>query len=267
VGLVTPLLPWLAILSLLALKPNHGWAAWWIWLPPVCVAAGCRYLAAACQNSPGGLPSEAVEAFLNVPVALTLGLAALWLLAPYASRRGLLGTFLGSLVILSGFTLFSFVARAGWALGTEAIMSLLDPRHCAATTSAGLEAMPLLVPAVLPTPVIAAAMALCGLACRGRYRPLALWLWLFVSLLVVWAGVTALFDWLCYAATGGREGYDLFLGLGLQMWLVSFMMLLPFLILSAASPLFRERLKGLLHVEREAPEPEPVLGNVPAAAP
>ena len=40
-GLVPQFLPWLAMLGLLALKPNRGWSAWWIWLPLACLAGGC----------------------------------------------------------------------------------------------------------------------------------------------------------------------------------------------------------------------------------
>ena len=46
------LLPWLAILALLALKPNRGWSAWWIWLPLAGLAAGCHCLQLALQGSP-----------------------------------------------------------------------------------------------------------------------------------------------------------------------------------------------------------------------
>ena len=47
--------------------------------------------------------------------------------------------------------------------------------------------------------------------------------------------------------------YAPFLGIGLLMVAVTFATLLPFLVLSGVSPLFRERLKGLLQVKPEAP--------------
>ena len=54
------------------------------------------------------------------------------------------------------------------------------------------------------------------------------------------------------ASPGGLE-YAAFLAIGLLMVAVTFATLLPFLILSAASPLFRERLKALLQVGPEVP--------------
>jgi hypothetical protein len=53
------------------------------------------------------------------------------------------------------------------------------------------------------------------------------------------------------------------LAIGLFMAMFTFAMLLPFLILSSASPFYRERLKALLHVKSEAP---PVMAPVPEAS-
>ena len=129
------LLPWLAILALLALKPNRGWSAWWIWLPLACLAAGCHCLELALRSSDTGLPEGMLGVFLEVPVAWGFGLAALWLLASYLGDCGRFRTFLGSVAVLAAFMVFSFAARVGWGLGVEPIMSLLNPRGCAATAS------------------------------------------------------------------------------------------------------------------------------------
>lgn len=53
------------------------------------------------------------------------------------------------------------------------------------------------------------------------------------------------------ALPGGAE-YAPFLGIGLLITAVTFATLLPFLILSSASPSFRDRLKALLHLKAEA---------------
>jgi uncharacterized membrane protein len=184
-------------------------------------------------------------------------LAALWLLASYLGNRHRFRTFLGSLTVLVAFIIFSFAARVGWSLGVEPIASLLDPRHCAATASVGVAALPFLFPLVLPAPGLAVAMVLCGLAYRGRHRPCGLYLWLFLSLLAVWVAVSALGFVLCRMASPGSMYCDPFLGIGLLMVVVSFATLLPFLILSSASPFFRARLKALLHVK---PEAAPAMG-------
>jgi len=248
-GLVPPLLPWLAILALLALKPNRGWSAWWIWLPLAGLAAGCHWLQLAAQGAPNGMVGGALEVLLEVPVALAFGLAALWLLAPYFGGSHRFRTFLGMLAVLVAFMVFSFAARAGWGLGVEQIASLLDPRHCAVTASVGVMALPFLVPLVLPAPGLAAAMGLSGLACRGRYRPFRVCLWLGLSLLAVWVAGPALVYGGCRIAAPGSMEYGLFLGTGLLLVVVTGASLLPFLILSLIHPFYRERLQALLQVK------------------
>ena len=255
-GLASGLLPWLAILALLALKPNRGWSAWWIWVPLAVEAGGCHWLQQVGQGSPADRSGEAIGLLLQIPVALGFGLAALWLLAPCLGRSHRFRTFLGIWAVLLFSIAFSFAAIVGWGLGMEPVASLLDRRHCAATANVGVMALPFLVPLTLPAPGLAAAMVLCGLACRGRHRPVGLYLWLFLSLLVVWAG-PALLQLLCRIASPGSLEYALVLGIGPLMVAVTFATLLPFLILSSASPFYRERLKALLNVK---PEAMPAIG-------
>ena len=124
-GLVPGLLPWLAILALLALKPNRGWSAWWIWVPLAGVAGGCHWLQQAVHTSPTDRSGEALGMLLEVPIALAFGLAALWLLAPYLGRNHRFRTFLGISAVLLFSIAFSFAATVGWGLGMEPIASLL----------------------------------------------------------------------------------------------------------------------------------------------
>jgi len=263
-GLVPRLLPWLVMLALLGLKPNRGWSAWWIWLPLACVAGGCHCLKLASQGTSNALVEGTLGLFLEVPVALTLGLAALWLLVPYLDCRHPFRAFLGMLTVLAGFTVFSFAARVGWGLGVEPIASLLDPRHCAATANAGMMGLPFVVPLVLPIPGLAAAIVLCGLACQGRYRPFGLYLRLFVSLLAVWVGMSVLLYVFWRIAWPGGTEFAPFIPVGLIMAVVTFVILLPSLVLSSISSFFRERLKTLLHLKAEAPPaPDPVLTDYP----
>jgi hypothetical protein len=120
-GLAPRLLPWLAILALLALKPNRGWASWWIWVPLAVLAAGAHWLQAALPGSPGNGFGEASEILLDMPVALGFGLAVLWLLASHLGHHNRFGTFLGSLAVLAAFIIFSFAATAGWSLVAEPV--------------------------------------------------------------------------------------------------------------------------------------------------
>ena len=73
--------------------------------------------------------------------------------------------------------------------------------------------------------------------------------WLAIlSLLAVCVAGSVLLNVLCRIASSGGLEYAPFLGIGLLMVVVTSAALLPFLILSWASSLFRERLKALLHV-------------------
>ncbi len=248
-GLGARLLPWLVILALLALRANRGWSGWWVWLPLGALAIAYYWLRQALQGSVGNGAGAALEIFLDIPMAWGFGLAALWLLASHLDRHRLFQTFLGSLAVLAVFAVLSFASTAGWGLMAEPVASLLDPRHCAATTGAGLMAVPLLVPLALPTVVLAVALALSGLACRGRYRPFWGYVWFGLSLLGGWIGISVLLHALYHELIPGLAGYGPFLGIALVMTFLTFIVSLPFLVLSTTSSFFRERLKALLHVK------------------
>lgn len=247
VGLMSPALPWLAILALLALKPNCGWSTWWIWIPLTVLAAGWHGLEPALQDPGSGLDQNALNLFVDVPIALALGLAALWLLAPYLGRGHRSLAFLGSVLVLSGFSVFSFAATAGWDVGAESIMGLMDPRHCSDTTLTGELALPLFVPLAALAAAVATAMSLSGLACRGRYRPWWLCLWLLLFLSVAWLVASGLLHAWCRMAAPDSM---MILSWGTPFIVaILFVTLLPFLILSSINPFFRERLKSLLHLQ------------------
>jgi hypothetical protein len=258
-----PLLPWLAILGLLALKPNRGWSAWWIWLPLAGLAAGWHYVELGIESSSTGLPKGAFEVLCDVPVALAFGLAALWLLASWLGRIHRFSGFLSAWFLLVVFIVFSLAAMAGWDQEVEPILGLLDPRQFSATTAAGALGMPLLSPLALLALVVAAALVLGGLACRGRGGPFRLCVWLFLSLVAVWFAVSAALYFLDPKGLPFSMDFGTLLAIGLFMAMFTFAMLLPFLILSSASPFYRERLKALLHVKSEAP---PVMAPVPEAS-
>lgn len=230
-NLMPDLLPWLALLALLALKPNRCGPAWWIWLPLTCLLAGLHCLQLGFHQRAPGFPNEALIATFSVPCALGFGLAATWLLAPYLARSRRFRTSLCLLPTLALFSAFSYAAPANWE------------------GEAGETAMKLLALLVLVTLVLAAAILCCGWICRGRYGPLRLCLALFVSLLVVcFAVLSPLAVGEMLTTRGGGELSGLFV-----CWLFgaagSFVVLLPFVVLSAANSLFRERIKALCHLE------------------
>jgi hypothetical protein len=130
-------------------------------------------------------------------------------------------------------------------------------------------ALGMLVPLAISVLVVAAAVLLAGLACRGRYRPQGLYLWIFLSLLALWLVILMPFFAFAMIVSGGQLPWQEFFLMVLVLTAVSFGVLLPFLVLSSANSLFRERLKLLLHTEREAPPPvlPPELAPSPGAGP
>jgi hypothetical protein len=231
-GIVPQLLPWLAILGLLTLKPNRCAGAWLIWLPLGCVIV---FVFVFTLELLPILPAG-TDFFLDVIAALAVGLAAVWLLSNYLRRQHRLLTFLCLLPALAGFSMLAAASRQGWSL----------------LTIESLQVGIVLAVGVLAS---AAALSLGGLICRGRYRPLGLYLWLFILLAVVWLVMTAPFFLIALIASGGRIAWsEAFVSI-LAVVMINYATLLPFLILSSASPFFRERLKALLHVKPEAPPP------------
>ena len=107
--------------------------------------------------------------------------------------------------------------------------------------------------------VTAVALGLCGLICRGRYRPLALYLWLLLLLAGrLAAGRHADLCCVTIAQSEMVEFGEFFLPV-LVAAAVHFAVLLPFLILSSACPFYRERLKALLHAKPEQPPVPPLV--------
>ena len=230
-SLIPSFLPWLAVLLLFLVKSNRCGSAWWIWLPLGCVTA----MELMSQSALAFLPSGTADIFLEMAGSLAFGVAAVWLLAPQLARSHRFITFLCLAPTLAGFSLFSFVIRQDWTVERAAVV------------------LAMLVPLVIGALVMAMTVLLSGLACRGRYRPLGLYLWIFLSLLVLWLVIAAPFFGFAMITSGGQVPWSEFFIVILIMTIVSFGTLLPFLILSSASPFFRERLKKLLHVKPEVP--------------
>jgi hypothetical protein len=237
-GLAPLLLPWLFILGLLALKPNRTAAAWLIWLPIGCVMA-------FSSNTSMFLPSGA-DFLLDLIAALTVGLAAVWLLSSHLRRQHGFLTFVCVFFALAGFSVLAALFRQS---GSE---------------MSG-EMFPVGMILLLGTLVTSIALSLDGLICRRRYRPLGLYLWLFLMLAAIWLLIAAPFVVFAILTSGGRIAWYEFFVPVFVMATANFALLLPFLILSSASSFFRERLKILLQLKPEvppplaAPPPEPAL--------
>jgi hypothetical protein len=228
-GVAPLLLPWLVILGLLTLKPNRCAAAWLIWLP-----LGCAF---ALSLAPPTFLPPGTDFFLDVIAALAIGLATVWLLSDYLKQQHRLLTFLCVLFALAGFSVLAAAAKQGWSL---------------------LSVESLQIGVVLAVGVLASALALslAGLICRNRFRPLGLYLWLFLLLAGVWLVITVPFFLFAMIVSGGNIGWNSWPEFFIPVFAVAtvnYATLLSFLILSSASPFFRERLKALLNVKPESP--------------
>ena len=244
-SIIPSLLPWLAVLLLLLVKSNRCGQAWWIWVPLGCVAAVGQLL----QPAFGFIPSETAAMFLDLVSSLAIGVAAVWLLAPQLARSHRLLTFLCLVPTLGIFSLFSFLMKQDWGGGGTAV------------------ALAMLVPLAIGVFVVAVAILLAGLACRGRYRPWGLYLWIFLSLLALWLVILTPFFAFAMIVSGGQLPWQEFFVVVLVLTAAGFGTLLPFLVLSSANSLFRERLKLLLHLGRETLPPvlPPAVVPLPGA--
>ncbi len=220
------LLPWLIVLGMLFLKPNRCGAAWLIWLPIICVMA----MAAA---GPDYLPGR-INFFLDVIDSMAVGMAAIWLLSGYFPRRHRFITFSIVLLALAASSALAAVLRQG--------LSLISVQ----SVQIGF----VLAAGVLAS---AAALSLVGLICRKRNSMFSLYLWLFVSVIAAWLLIAFPFFVIALVSSGGRLSFTEFLIPILATGAGNFALILPFLVLSSASPFFRERLKALVHVVPEAP--------------
>jgi len=238
-------LPWLAILALLMLKPNRCAAAWWIWVPLGCVAG-----LASAPTALGLVEFSGSNAIvLEWAAGLGFGVAAVWLLSSYLGWKHRLRALGGMLLAQVVFSALAFWARGGWE---EFMFEIVVVEGVG--MGMGVSVL-----------VIAVALTLAGLACRGRYGWLRLSLWLVAALGAVWLLVGGpLFQLILILLQSSESAREVFGLLGMAAG-ITLSVLLPFLVLSFCSGLYRERLKGLLHLGgAEAP---PVIAPVmPAAA-
>jgi hypothetical protein len=229
------LLPWLAMAVLLALKPNRRAAAWWILLP----LGGVFAFSLA---PPDTLPGD-INFFVDVLAALAFGLAAVWLLSSYLRPTHRLVTFLCVVAALAGFSGLTYVSR-------------LD-------LSSTNELVPAVISLAVGVGVSAVALLVVGLICRKRFRPVGIYLWLLALLAVMWVAIALPFFLIDTMSSSGEIDWSEFFTPVLAAAVFHFAVMLPFLILSSASPFYRERLKALLHVRPEAP---PVMTPAPEAS-
>jgi len=245
------LLPWLVVLGLLALPSNRTARAWWIWAPLAALAllvAGLGVAANAANN--GGLNFSAQAA-----CAASFGLAAVWLLGAGLARRGRALSLVLMALAFAAVSLLAFLVSPVWE-------QLYDLRRWEPAillyvllfwTAGGL--------------VFAGALNLTGRMYRKRFSRLRVSLLLPLWLWVMWLVVGCLLSCVVMIASGGSFDWTGLLVGPIVLSLVSFAVILPFLILSFVCSFYHERIKNLLRLpiadsSPAAPTPAPEVETV-----
>jgi hypothetical protein len=217
------LLPWLAVVGLLVLRPNRTAQAWWIWLPLAWVMG----LEAGLRPVLRSAPSMQLEVMLQVFDSLAFGIVAVWLLAPRLQHRLRFRVFLKMLLTTVLMSVFAYAARQDWDAAELAVVYLAYLGVCVLAS--------------------VSALSLAGWVCRHRYRPLTLSLWLLGCNVAVWLLLATPLFVMALLHVGIGSWPELFGGV-LAFGAATFATMLPFLILAFANRFFRERLKALLGV-------------------
>lgn len=258
-GLIKPMLPWLGILLLLALKPNRNGRAWWI-LAPLLLTVGILSWVLPLFDM---MPSEMIGVISETFASLSFAFAALWLLATCLVCKHRFVTFLCFTPVLAFSSLVALVVQKDWG-NIPSGPELAD-------TVAGFVILGLGVG------VGSLVLFLSGLITRRRWRPVILTLLSMGLTLGMWIMIALPFFIVAMVRSGRgflwTEFWREFMPPVLMVAGVCCAVLLPFLVLSFANSLFRERLMGLLHIARIAPDsgnatptPPPVAPPVPPAA-
>ncbi|MEI7936987.1 MAG: hypothetical protein WCK27_09880 [Verrucomicrobiota bacterium] len=270
-NLVPLLLPWLAVLVLLALPSNRNPRAWWIWAPLI----GLTLLGAGLQPPILLTDNEVLSVSVQVASAAGFGLTVLWLLGAALARRcRAVGIALAALAFAAVSLLAFLVGPASESLGD---LSGLEPavflyRFSEAALVRQFADLSGLEPAVflylvlgwiVGGVVFAGALNLTGWSCRRRFSRVRVSLWLPLWLWLMWLAAGGLVNGVMRIVSGERFDWSGLLVAPVALALASFVTLLPFLILSFTNAFYRERLRHLLRLPAVViPPPTPV----PAAA-
>lgn len=240
-NLLPLLLPWLAVLGLLALPSNRNARAWWIWAPLV----GLALLAAGLGAAADAADIEGLSFSAQAVAAAAFGLAALWLLGAGLARRGRAVSIVLMALAFAAVSLLAFAISPVWE-------QLLDLRQWEPVIL-----LYLLLFWVGGGLVFAGALNLTGRMCRKRFSRLRVLLLLPLWLWVMWIVAGGLLGCMVTLGSGGSfEWIGLLVG-PIILALVSFVMILPFLILSFACSFYHERLKNLLRLPATDSSPLP----------
>lgn len=199
---------------------NRCGRAWWICVPLVAVLTASAIVRAGL----GFLPPEGIDMFLQAFRGLGFAVAAVWLLMPQLVGRNRIARFFGSLLAILPGTMIFGIAVNGSAADAGFFMSLLFVGGIA-----GL------------------AFGLAVVWRKASRPPSSLLIWLPFWLLLLWLGILTPFFLVSLGLSGaGAEVFLTFLHGMLIFAVSSFLIFLPFLLLSLLEPFYRDRLRAFL---------------------
>lgn len=232
-SLLPPLMPWLAVLATLLLAVNRDVRAWWI-LVPLAVVPATNQLPTSIIDF---VPSAITHHLLRLTCGGAFAVATVWMLAPHLIRTSRSGT---AACVFSVLFVFGIATSAiGQDLG-------------------GMGAPPIIafvVPMGLAGIVIAGALVTAGRMCRGGGRSLSVLMSLIVTIAGLWlVALGAIIAIAEFTSSTGVPWLEVARLVGVAAML-TFVAVVPFLVLSAANSLFRDRLHGLMHLAMRASDP------------
>jgi len=240
------LLPWLVVLTLLALPSNRNARAWWIWAPLIVFALLGASLATAFDAGDNDGASYLIQAAL----AAAFGLAAVWLVGASLDQRGRPCAMALMALAFAAVSMLAFAVSPAAEQAQELIqfVPLLFLYLGLLFVTGGL--------------VYTSALNLVGCICRKGLDRVRVLVWLPFCIGALWLFAGCLLGGVVALVSGG--GFD-WPAICLLLTLVSFGVVLPFLILSFVCPFYRERLKSLLRLPDAGATPAASTSPLPAA--
>ena len=214
------------------IKPNRNAQSLWV----VGLAVLGILFGSALSMFP--IPSQAADIGSSLLMASFLGLSVLWLLMPsVASWPGFLRGLAG-IVVVEALAVFMTWSRCA---------SMSSDDGIAAVTAAAVLAA-----------ILALPLCLAGWKSRRRFGWGRFYLWLSIWMAAGWSIFVVIFSIATKEVAAG-------LAVGLVVFGASFVMLVPYLALSAANPFFGQRFKEFFGVEPPQPMPPPLPSQNAAA--
>jgi hypothetical protein len=209
------MIPWLAVVFFLALKPNRTRQAWWILMP---LAGGV--LLVMFLGSLDLIPSEPNNMLWLVFSSLVMGTALVWLVEPFGAAPSRGRTFLaaGALLFLSSLAFVAF--RADWTAGLE-------------------ESFMVAILIAIASVLMSGALLVSSLGCRRRFTAFRFLVGVIGSLLLLWTMV--ILPFFLFARLAGTAEWSEFIAALLLLAGACLVPLLPFLMLSFVHPFYRMR--------------------------